>query len=228
MLKHIALRLFGAAVSSWAGQRFLTALSRPHRHLHDLDGSLYMGRWRIVDEDSPVGKVMEYLTGYASARLHLIMREDHDRDLHNHPFAYRSFIVRGHYSEVCQDGLYGSPYYHEVTQGQTVTGSARKFHRIAHVPVGGVPDEIPAVSLAGAPLGIGALLKQANLAPSSSEALRLVEGGGVLTLFFMTRNRAAEGSSGWGFNVEGKFVDSVRYLLRKGYRREQVQEVQTR
>ena len=40
---------------------------------------------------------------------------------------------------------------------------------------GGVPDEIPAVALGGAPLGIGALLKQANLAPSSSEALRLVE-----------------------------------------------------
>ncbi len=44
---------------------------------------------------------------------------------------------------------------------------------------GGVPDEIPEVSLAGAPMGIGALLKQANLAPSSSEAMRLVDGGGV-------------------------------------------------
>ena len=44
---------------------------------------------------------------------------------------------------------------------------------------GGVPDEIPEVSLAGAPLGIGALLKQANLAPSTSEANRLIEGGGV-------------------------------------------------
>lgn len=44
---------------------------------------------------------------------------------------------------------------------------------------GGVPDEIPEVSLGGAPLGIGALLKQANLAPSTSEALRLVDGGGV-------------------------------------------------
>ncbi|MBX3604007.1 MAG: tyrosine--tRNA ligase [Piscinibacter sp.] len=44
---------------------------------------------------------------------------------------------------------------------------------------GGVPDEIPAVALAGAPLPIGALLKQANLAPSTSEALRLVDGGGV-------------------------------------------------
>jgi tyrosyl-tRNA synthetase len=44
---------------------------------------------------------------------------------------------------------------------------------------GGVPDEIDAVALAGAPLAIGAVLKQARLAPSTSEALRLVEQGGV-------------------------------------------------
>jgi tyrosyl-tRNA synthetase len=42
-----------------------------------------------------------------------------------------------------------------------------------------VPDEIPQVALAGAPLAIAALLKQAGLAPSSSEALRLIEQGGV-------------------------------------------------
>ncbi len=44
---------------------------------------------------------------------------------------------------------------------------------------GGVPDEIPEVALSGAPLGIGALLKQASLAPSTSEANRLIDGGGV-------------------------------------------------
>ena len=44
---------------------------------------------------------------------------------------------------------------------------------------GGVPDEIPEVMLSGAPLGIGALLKAAGLAPSGSEATRLIEGGGV-------------------------------------------------
>lgn len=44
---------------------------------------------------------------------------------------------------------------------------------------GGVPDEIPEVTLTGAPLGIAQLLKQANLAPSTSEANRLIEGGGV-------------------------------------------------
>ena len=44
---------------------------------------------------------------------------------------------------------------------------------------GGVPDVIPELAIAGAPLGIGALLREALLAPSSSEALRLVDGGGV-------------------------------------------------
>ena len=44
---------------------------------------------------------------------------------------------------------------------------------------GGVPEDIPEVALTGAPLGIGALLKQANLAPSTSEANRLIDGGGV-------------------------------------------------
>jgi tyrosyl-tRNA synthetase len=44
---------------------------------------------------------------------------------------------------------------------------------------GGIPDDIPEVSFDGAPLGIGAVLKQARLAPSTSEALRLLEGGGV-------------------------------------------------
>ncbi|RZS53107.1 tyrosine--tRNA ligase [Sphaerotilus mobilis] len=44
---------------------------------------------------------------------------------------------------------------------------------------GGVPDEIPTVTLSGAPLGIGALLRQANLAPSATEANRLIEQNGV-------------------------------------------------
>ena len=55
-------------------------------------------------------------------------------------------------------------------------GADEDFHRRA---AGGVPDEIVEVSLGGAPLAIGTLLKQAGLAPSSSEALRLVEQGGV-------------------------------------------------
>ena len=48
-----------------------------------------------------------------------------------------------------------------------------------HRARGGVPDVIDAISLDGAPLGIGAVLKRANLAASTGEALRLVDGGGV-------------------------------------------------
>jgi len=48
-----------------------------------------------------------------------------------------------------------------------------------HRARGGVPDQIDSVSLTGAPLGIGAVLKQANLAASTGEALRLVDGHGV-------------------------------------------------
>jgi len=44
---------------------------------------------------------------------------------------------------------------------------------------GGIPDQIDSVTLSGAPLQIGTVLKQANLAPSTSEALRLVDGNGV-------------------------------------------------
>jgi len=44
---------------------------------------------------------------------------------------------------------------------------------------GGIPDEMPEVNLSGAPIGIAALIKQAGLAPSTSEANRLIEGNGV-------------------------------------------------
>jgi len=44
---------------------------------------------------------------------------------------------------------------------------------------GGVPDRIAEVALGGAPLAIGSLLKQAGLVPSTSEAMRLIEQGGV-------------------------------------------------
>jgi tyrosyl-tRNA synthetase len=44
---------------------------------------------------------------------------------------------------------------------------------------GGVPDDIPSVTLSGAPLGIAALLKGAGLVDSGSEGGRMVEQGGV-------------------------------------------------
>lgn len=48
-----------------------------------------------------------------------------------------------------------------------------------HRAKGGIPDDIPEVSLTGAPIGIASLLKAACLAPSTSEAMRNIEQNGV-------------------------------------------------
>lgn len=80
----------------------------------------------------------------------------------------------------------GNPKHAKVALAKEIT---TRFHSAAAADAaeqdftnrskGGIPDDIPEVSLSGAPLGIGALLKQANLAPSTSEANRLIDGGGV-------------------------------------------------
>ena len=44
---------------------------------------------------------------------------------------------------------------------------------------GGIPDDIPELGLSGAPLGIAQLLKISQLAPSTSEANRNIDQGGV-------------------------------------------------
>jgi tyrosyl-tRNA synthetase len=79
-----------------------------------------------------------------------------------------------------------NPRDFKVALGQEIVS---RFHDVAaaekaledfnHRAKGGVPDEIPEISLIGAPLGIGQFLKQANLVPSTSEAMRNIEQGGV-------------------------------------------------
>jgi tyrosyl-tRNA synthetase len=48
-----------------------------------------------------------------------------------------------------------------------------------HRAKGGIPDDIPEVTLSGAPMQIANLLKAAGLAPSASEANRNIEQNGV-------------------------------------------------
>jgi tyrosyl-tRNA synthetase len=80
----------------------------------------------------------------------------------------------------------GNPKHAKVALAKEIT---TRFHSAAAADAaeqdfnnrakGGIPDDIPELNLSGAPMGIGALLKQANLAPSTSEANRLIDGGGV-------------------------------------------------
>jgi len=59
---------------------------------------------------------------------------------------------------------------------QAATKALEDFN---HRAKGGIPDDIPELELSGAPLGIAALLKAANLVPSTSEANRNIEQHGV-------------------------------------------------
>ncbi|VVE59880.1 tyrosine--tRNA ligase [Pandoraea pnomenusa] len=71
---------------------------------------------------------------------------------------------------------------------------------------GGVPDDIPEVSLQGAPLGIAQLLKQAGLVPSTSEANRNIEQGGVRI-------------DGAAVSDKGAKIDAGTYVVQVGKRR---------
>lgn len=89
------------------------AARRPYLHL---DG--YMERFWV------------FRTPVLSARVHRILRSDHDRDLHDHPWHYATVILRGGYYEVTQRGRrwYGP--------GSVLVRRATHLHRLV-VPSGG-------------------------------------------------------------------------------------------
>src|SRR5476649_1692746 len=66
-----------------------------------------------------------------------------------------------------------------VTRFHSAADAERALEDFNHRARGGVPDDIPEIALSGAPLSIGALLKQAGLVPSGAEATRNIEQGGV-------------------------------------------------
>ncbi|MFZ4759514.1 MAG: tyrosine--tRNA ligase, partial [Burkholderiaceae bacterium] len=71
---------------------------------------------------------------------------------------------------------------------------------------GVLPDDLQCVSVAGAPMAIGALLKQAGLVASTSEALRNVEQGGVRI-------------DGEKVSDKGLKIDAGTYVVQVGKRR---------
>jgi len=66
-----------------------------------------------------------------------------------------------------------------VTRFHDASAAEKALEDFNHRAKGGVPDDIPEITLTGGPIGIGQLLKQANLVPSTSEAMRNIEQGGV-------------------------------------------------
>lgn len=119
------------------GPRAIRAVSTEARHLYDRDGTRYMRRWNVISEGGRASRVLEKLTGYASIRLHHITREDHDRDLHNHPFSYRTFVLHGFYTEEVKRRQ-SRVTLRETHEGCTSTLGPLQFHRVTEVGPGGV------------------------------------------------------------------------------------------
>ena len=66
-----------------------------------------------------------------------------------------------------------------VARFHTEAAAEKALEDFNHRAKGGIPDDIPEVQLSGAPMGLAALLKAANLVPSSSEANRNIDQNGV-------------------------------------------------
>ena len=93
-----------------------------------------------------------------------------------------------------------------VTRFHDAAAAESALRDFEHRARGGVPDAMPELTIHGAPLAIGALLKQAGLVASSSEALRNVEQGGVRI-------------DGVTIADRGLKLEAGRYVLQVGKRR---------
>ena len=101
----------------WKRIKKALGLGLPHA-LITHNGSPYMMRWRLGPKWLP------------GLRVHHIYRSDAGRELHDHPFSFVSFVLRGGYWEDRADGSrkwYGP--------GSIIFRQAETLHRL-EVPIG--------------------------------------------------------------------------------------------
>ena len=144
----IAKLLARPAVAAWLIAR---AQRTPYLHIMSADGSeMYMGRWWLFNPYDPVTGERCFRLIPWSVRIHHIMREDNDRDLHDHPWNARTIILLGGYTEQrlldhedpALSGL-NVPASAQVTEyidrrpGETAQLRYGEYHRIDTVAAGG-------------------------------------------------------------------------------------------
>ena len=107
------------------------AMRHPYLHIHNTQGSRYMGRWwllrgRPAEEDCPWW--LRWCP--VAARIHHIQRPDDDRHLHDHPVDFRTLILEGEYDE---EDIFGQ--VRTLRAGESYPSRAERFHRITRVSV---------------------------------------------------------------------------------------------
>jgi hypothetical protein len=172
--------------------------NKPYGHLYTKEGELYMGRWSLIARGSRASKLLAWATGgkYTHARIHWIGKSDGDRELHDHPFNYRTFVLRGWYVEKFIDAeatdVSGPNLRRWWSEGSVFTG-----HWLDNLPQGRI---IHAGETAVAPLG-------------QFHRIAQVSEGGVITLFLM-----GEDHGDWGFLVDGRWVQSHEFFKLRSIR----------
>ena len=140
MWQLIARFLARPAVADWIIRR---AHRAPYDHLAVLDGKVL--RLPHVTGDAwiryPMPGAYWYMRrfwllrlGPLQMRVHHICAEDPGRDLHSHPWPFRTFILRGAYVERRSLTLHD---VHYRGAGDTMAMGRGEFHRIAQVADGG-------------------------------------------------------------------------------------------
>ena len=155
----VAKVLARPAIADWLIAR---AKLTPYQHIMSADGTeMYMGRWWLFNPYSRETHKPALWWCPWSFRIHHIMREDVDRDLHDHPWNARTIILRGWYTEQRQPsnqwkrnalaGMVSKPdpkwvdwimceacEWMRRDQGDTAQLLHGEYHRIDQVSPGGV------------------------------------------------------------------------------------------
>lgn len=130
--KLMARWLSKPAVVDWLVAR---AKRTPYVHITGPDGSVYMERYWLFNPypANSDGAGRRWGDWLPSIRVHRIMRPDGDQHLHDHPWNARTFILRGDYTEMREDGR---TYWRRA--GDTAALKFGEYHRITSVSDGGV------------------------------------------------------------------------------------------
>ncbi|MCX4217445.1 hypothetical protein MKZ87_07310 [Pseudomonas sp. MCal1] len=156
--RMLAKLLARPAIADWLIAR---AKLTPYQHIMSADGTeMYMGRWWLFNPYSlETHKPANWWCPW-SFRIHHILREGNDRDLHDHPWNARTIILRGWYTEQrllqpddpvlhqllmkaselrqSSDAAFQATEYIERQPGDTARLNHGEYHRIDQVSPGGV------------------------------------------------------------------------------------------
>lgn len=123
-------------VADWLIRR---AQRVPYWHIYKGD-QLYMERYWLFNPYWLRGEKTlrsRFMALLPSVRIHHIVRPDDDRDLHDHPWAARTIILKGWYYE---DRLLGlrpdrSPRLHSILRdaGETASLQFAEYHKITQI-----------------------------------------------------------------------------------------------